>query len=478
MSSAKMHDSQDIAVEMRTMGLDHDNDENNMARLGKVPVLKRNFGFMSILGFSCTVLVTWEGFLKNNLNASGPMSCWFTVLGWQAFVASVGYLNGTMLQGLIILTNPSYAPKPWQNVLLYWAVILGAVTFNAAASSWLPKFEGLILILHIFGFFGILFPLVILGPHAPASEVFQTFINGGNWPTNGLSFFVGLLGNVFAFFGADGAIHMAEEIQNAAVVVPRAIVLSIFLNGTLGLGMALALLFCVGDIDAALNTATGFPFMEIFYQAVQNLPGAAIMVSLVIFLSLCAAIGQAASASRQLWAFSRDRAVPGWRYLQRVDAKSAVPILAIGVTTIIPSLLALIILGSSTAFNDIVSLAVVGLFGSYFVVAVLLLWRRIRGDIEPYTKGSDRGLTNVPGARLAWGPWRVPGLFGVVNNGVAVIYLLIIIFFCLWPPSNHPTAKTMNYSSLMLGATMLFSVVYYFAWARKVYTGPVVQISP
>lgn len=38
-------------------------DDAALARLGKKPVLKRNFGFMTILGFSCTVLITWEGSL-------------------------------------------------------------------------------------------------------------------------------------------------------------------------------------------------------------------------------------------------------------------------------------------------------------------------------------------------------------------------------------------------------------------------------
>ncbi|KAL8792554.1 MAG: hypothetical protein Q9195_004853 [Heterodermia aff. obscurata] len=414
-----MNDVLESSMELRVTGVKQNNDEDDMARLGKVPVLK----------------------------------------------------------GLITLTDSTYDPKPWQSVMLYRALILFAVIINTAVSSWLPKFEAMILILHILGFFGVLFPLVILGPHAPASEVFQKFINGGDWPTYGLSFFVGLLGNVFAFFGADGAIHMAEEIQDAAVVVPRAIVFSIFLNGILGLGMALALLFCIGDIDAALNTTTHYPFMEIFLQAVGNVTGAALMISIVIGLGLCATVGQSASASRQLWAFSRDRAVPGWRHLHRVSSKSAVPILAITVTTIIAYILALIILGSSTAFNDIVSLAVVGLFASYFNVAVLLLWRRVRGDIKPYTMDSERVLTNVPGAHLTWGPWHIPGVFGVVTNSVAVVYLVVIFFFCLWPLSNHPTAATMNYSSLMLGTVMIFSVVYYFAWARKVYSGPVIQVN-
>ena len=42
----------------------YNQDERDLMRLGKVPKLKRNFGFMQILGFSCTVLVTWEGFLQ------------------------------------------------------------------------------------------------------------------------------------------------------------------------------------------------------------------------------------------------------------------------------------------------------------------------------------------------------------------------------------------------------------------------------
>ncbi|RTE69483.1 hypothetical protein BHE90_016135 [Fusarium euwallaceae] len=40
-------------------------DHTQLARLGKRPVLKRNFRFLTILGFSCAILVTWEGTLMN-----------------------------------------------------------------------------------------------------------------------------------------------------------------------------------------------------------------------------------------------------------------------------------------------------------------------------------------------------------------------------------------------------------------------------
>jgi choline transport protein len=373
-----------------------------------------------------------------------------------------------------VLADPTYNFQVWHGVLLYWGLILFSVVINTVVSSLLPKFEGLILILHILGFFAIMFPLIILGPHASASEVFQTFVNGGNWPTNGLSFMVGLLGNVFAFFGADAAIHMSEEIQGAAVVVPRSIMMSIVLNGSMGFGMAIALLFCLGDIDAALNTPTGYPFIEIFYQAVNSTTGASLMTAVILTLAVCATVGTMASASRQLWSFSRDRAVPGWRYIQRVNSKTAVPVTSVVITTIISCALSMIIFGSSTVFNDIVSLSVVGLFGSYFLAAVLLLYRRCRNDISPYEKDSS-ALTNVPGAPLSWGPWRIPGALGLINNIFTVCYLFVIWFFSFWPPAIPVEASTMNYGCVMLGGTMILSIIYYVFWAKGVYQGPVVE---
>jgi choline transport protein len=61
-------------------------DDKDLMRLGKKPALKRNFGFMQILGFSCTVLVTWEGILQVNtpslLNGGPAGVFWGYILIW------------------------------------------------------------------------------------------------------------------------------------------------------------------------------------------------------------------------------------------------------------------------------------------------------------------------------------------------------------------------------------------------------------
>lgn len=54
--------------------------------------------------------------------------------------------------------------------------------------------------------------------------------------------------------------------------------------------------------------------------------------------------------------------------------------------------------------------------------------------------------------------------------------MLVIIFFSFWPPVTPTTAKNMNFSVLVTGAVAGFSVIYYSLWARKTYSGPVVEI--
>ena len=115
---------------------------------------------------------------------------------------------------------------------------------------------------------------------------------------------------------------MCEEIKNASTVVPWSLMTSIALNGTLGFAMLFAILFCIGDIDNALASPTGFPFIEIFNQATQSVAGATAMTALVLSLMIFATIAVLAASSRMMWAFARDRGVPGSRWLGQVSSST------------------------------------------------------------------------------------------------------------------------------------------------------------
>lgn len=407
---------------------------------------------------------------------------WLTVAGWQASIASSAYLEGVLIQNLIEVVSPDYNPKFWHGTLLCYAVLLVCIFVNTLAGTKLPRIEIVLLVVYILSFFGIVVPLVYLAPHGNAHDVFATFVNGGGWSTQGLSFFVGLSGNAFAFLGADCVYHMSEEIKNATVVVPRSIVFGLIMNGAIGFGTIIATLFCLGDPNTISNSSFSYPFIAIFVQATRSKGGSAVMVALILLVGLGLDIGIMAAASRMLWSFARDQGVPGWRYISKVDGRTKIPIISIFTTTIFCVLLALISIGSDVAFNDVVSLTLAALYASYFIACALLLWRRTTGSImlPDEVDQIDAEGCNLPGSagKLIWGPWRVRGLLGILINTFACIYLLIIWTFVFWPPTKEVTPVSMNYSSLVMGAVAIFSAVYYVFWGRRTYHGPIVDTVP
>ena len=141
---------------------------------------------------------------------------------------------------------------------------------------------------------------------------------------------------------------------------------------------------------------------------------------------------------------------------------------------LISILLSLIVLGSSTAFNDLVGITVAGLNSSYLIASGLLLYRRCTGGIQPRHKSLASKDSDDP--KLVFGPWYVPGIYGIAVNAFACVYSTILIFFCMWPSEMPVPAKNMNYTTLVTVAVLAFSMGYYYFWARRIYTGPVIEV--
>ena len=128
--------------------------------------------------------------------------------GWQAGLLSVCFVVGTIIQGLIILNDPTYVFQRWHGTLLAWAISAFSVVFNTVFAKRLPFVECLVLVIHMMGLFAVIIPLWILSPQTTATEALLTFSNGGGWSTKGLSAIIGLLTPVGSLCGFDCAVHM------------------------------------------------------------------------------------------------------------------------------------------------------------------------------------------------------------------------------------------------------------------------------
>lgn len=115
---------------------------------------------------------------------------------------------------------------------------------------------------------------------------------------------------------------MCEEIINASTVVPKAMMFSIGINGVLGFAITIAICFCLNsDITTALDSATGFPFLEMFARITGDVRSATAMAVVIELLMIFCHISLYAAASRMMWAFARDNGLPGSRFLGRVCSK-------------------------------------------------------------------------------------------------------------------------------------------------------------
>ncbi|GKZ23629.1 hypothetical protein AbraIFM66951_009906 [Aspergillus brasiliensis] len=498
------------------------NDAYELARVGKKEVLKRRFGLTSTVGFACSLMLTWEAVIMNiglGLTNGGPAGLvygflgvwagiisvfismgelasmmpsaggqyhWVSILAprsarkflshvtgsvciiaWTAAPTAAIYLAASVLQSTIAMNIPSYDPKGWHITLIMWAILLVCTILNTWLGMILPVIEVLILLVHVLGFFAVLVPLVYLGPKADARSIFTVSFDYGGWGDLTLATFIGLKGTVAAFVGTDGAVHMAEEVANSSRVVPRSMLLALMINGATGFAILIAFLFTAGDLLKIVESSASYPFMYMLASSTGSQGAAVVLSSMMAILQACAGLAGISSGSRMLWSFSREQAIPGWRWVRQVNQRTLVPFHSTLVVVVAAGLLSLINIGSAVVLNIILSLVLEAFFASYMISLSLLLYRRLRGDLtEP---GQGGGVLN-------WGPFRVKGWLGTANNIFAIAYSIIMMFFGCWPPENHPDPEKINYSIVIFAGVTLISIIYYVGWARKHYQGPLAEL--
>lgn len=126
---------------------------------------------------------------------------------------------GSAIQGLIALNVQDYVWHNWHGTLLTIAVIGFSIVFNTALANRLPLIEGVVLILHVLGFFAIMIPLWVMGPRGNAHDTLFVFTNNGGWSSTGLSSMIGLTTPMSVLIGYDCAVHMCEAAQNLSLVI-------------------------------------------------------------------------------------------------------------------------------------------------------------------------------------------------------------------------------------------------------------------
>lgn len=266
---------------------------------------------------------------------------------------------------------------------------------------------------------------------------------------------MGILAVMIPLLGADGAVHMSEELRDASRVLPRAMILTTVFNGAMGWIMIITFSMVLGNLDEVINTPTGQPYIAVFYNVTQSKAGASVLSALVISMAMFCNLSITATASRQLFAFARDQGMPMHEWFAYVPPGWAVPMNAIVVSFVVSCLLSIINIGSTIALNNITSLSLSSILASYIISIGLVFWRRL----------TNREL--LPSKFVLSKP------VALALNAYALAFLSVVFVFTFFPGSPSPTPAVMNWAILIFGSVMLFAGVYYVVAARHKYDGPV-----
>lgn len=353
------------------------------------------------------------------------------------------------------ITHPDYVSKPWHVFLGYvTATWLGCLSV-CYANKFMPYINtvGTFFII-VGGFITVVVCAAMPGQggrpeHASNAFVWKYWVADLGYP-NGFVFLGGMLNGAYAIGTPDLVCHLAEEIPQPHVNVPKSIGLQMSIGFVTGIAYLIAIMYSINNLEALSSSA--FPIAEIYAQATGSAAGTIGLLFLLlvtaVFTTLCSSI----TIGRGLWTLARDGATPFSGFLSKISPRHGMPFNATITCGVLNTLLACIYLGSTTAFSALASAFVLLTTASYTAAILpnLLTGRK----------------------NIRYGPFHMEGWLGFVMSGIACTYMIVFfVIFCF--PYYLPTSgKTMNYSSLIFGGLTIFVTAWYLLGGRKGYTGP------
>jgi amino acid transporter len=410
----------------------------------------------------------------------GWFTGWFNLVGLVGVVASVVYASAQFAYALFALyeldlgfMNFADGSNVLRETFVIFVVFLALhALINIYSSPLVARINNISVGWHVLGV-AVIIAILIFVPddHASADFVFTERLNNTglfDGATSGAGFWLyvlplGFLLTMYTQTGYDASAHVSEETRGASLGAAKGVWRAVFWSGLIGWFVLLAITFAASDVDA-VNEGLGSS-LAIFGSSLD--PWAAKMVVLIATIGqLFCGMACVTSCSRMTYAFSRDRAVPGWRLWTRLN-HHRVPALAVifacfwAMVITLPALI-----GDENdytyAFYAVVSITVIGLYIAY-VMPTYLRWR-MGDDFKP-------------------GPWTLGKKYKWVNPAAIVWVAICVIVFSLpqgstgAPWHDDFDLKYVNYAPFTVGLVFAAVGIWWLVSARHTFKGPVKNVA-
>jgi len=397
--------------------------------------------------------------------AWGWFTGWFNLIGQIAVTAAIGY--GLAIFATSLLNLLFDYPNTTGYIFLTYSIVMAvALLVNMFAVQITAGLNTISAWWHMAGVaFIVLVLIVVPDDHQSAGYVFGETINNSGFSGSGFGdlmflyvFGIGLLMAQYTITGFDASAHMAEETRQASRTAAIGMVMSVVVSVIFGFFLLLAVTFAIPDTQGVID-AGGYAVTYI-WETSMSTRWAEILLTVAVVAQMFCLTASVTSASRMMYAFSRDRAVPGHTIWRRISSQR-VPVYAVAaIGTLSWALMIPTLWNAVVGYLVGTSIAVIGLYIA-FGIPVYLRWRA--------------------GAAFERGAWHLGERYKWIDPlALAWITLICILFILPIAPAGVPWDdafdwNVVNYAPLTVGGAFLLFGGWYALSAKKWFKGPVRQ---
>ncbi|RKL12983.1 hypothetical protein BFJ68_g7365 [Fusarium oxysporum] len=375
---------------------------------------------------------------------------WVVLLGEIATAAGCAMNSAQITAAIIELHHPGFHAASWNTYLIYMALTILSLAF-CFSQRHLPAIAVLGGVITLGGGLAWAISFLALAPKQTARFVFTEFVNNSGYHVSAWVGVMSFYTPIYALYGTDGILHIAEEMRDAPKSAPRAMVYSMVFSGITSLMGALVMAFCSGNWEAYMES--DFPFLNWFVDVLDSSAGgSALVIVVIVLLNFLITVGINTAGSRLAWGMAGDHALPLSNFFAKVNQSVHTPLNALLFIITAELTIGLVLFGSDYAFQIIVSLGGVAIQFGYLIPILMLL---------------IRGRSALPTDRQ----FKLNS-FGYIVNVAAVCWsslVIIILFFPLYVPITANNLVDMNWAVVIFAGLVVFIIVDWMFRGRHHY---------
>lgn len=324
-----------------------------------------------------------------------------------------------------------------QTALLAWVVLLLGTAANVSGRLVLKVLMGASIIAEIVGSVGLGVWLLLFHRENDLSVLTTGFSLDGYLSVSG-PFLIAMAFVGWSFVGFESAGSIAEEVRDPRRTLPKAVIFSISFIAVIVMFSALSIILAIPPEIAATSADPVYDTLAFHLGA-----GAAKLAEILFTIGFLASfLALQTSASRLIWSYARDRALPASGTLARLSRGQRQPVAALLTATTVGTGIILLSQATPDIYTLLLNFTSGGFYLAFLFPLVANLVVKLRGGFEP-------------------GPFHL-GRWSLPLAVVAVLWATFQLLNIAWPRDFYPDAAYLNWSVALavVGLAVVGALIY------------------